>query len=252
MENPKQGSSRQLILIVDDEQKYLQAIGYNLEASGYATLLAHDGREAVAHAANQQPDLVILDVRMPNMDGFEACRLIREFSSVPIIMLTAASAEAEKVRGLDTGADDYVTKPFSANELMGRVRAMLRRADLSSAEHDGASGAAARQQAAFQAGNLRIDYAQQRVFVGEAEVRLSATEYHLLCELARHIERVLTPEFLLRAVWGQNYLATHQQADAGLVWQAIHRLRQKIEADPKNPVYIQNRPGIGYVLTLPE
>jgi two-component system KDP operon response regulator KdpE len=226
------------ILVVDDEPRYIRAIKFNLEASGYEVLTASDGETAVELAATEEPDLILLDIRMPGLDGYAACQRIREFSTVPIIMLTALAADADKVKGLDTGADDYVTKPFSAKELLARVRAVLRRAQLS-----------AQQEAhpAFQAGDVVVDFARQRVVVRDKEVKLTPTEYHLLCELAREAGRVLVPEYLLEKVWGIGY-----EGENHLLWQAIHRLRQKIERDPQNPQYIETRPGIGYLFALPE
>jgi DNA-binding response OmpR family regulator len=225
------------ILIADDEPRYVRAIQVNLEGSGYQTLTATDGEQAVALAASASPDLILLDVRMPGLDGYEACRRIREFSGVPIIFLTARAETADKVRGLGLGADDYVTKPFSAEELMARVQAVLRRVERTQAT-DAPS--------LLQAGELKIDLAQQRVFVCEEEVLLTPTEYRLLHELARHAGQVLVPELLLERVWGMGY-----EGEIQLVWQAIHRLRQKVESDPKHPRYIQTRPGIGYVFVMP-
>ncbi len=226
------------ILVVDDEPRYVRAIQVNLQASGYQVLTAGDGQRAVELAASKEPDLILLDVKMPKLNGFEACRQIREFSTVPIIMLTAMAEDENKVQGLDTGADDYVTKPFSADELMARVRAALRRVEFS-ARPDG--------QAIFEAGDFRIEFARRRVFRGGEEVALTPTEYRLLCVLARQAGRVVVPEHLLEKVWGVGYEGEHR-----LVWQAIHRLRRKIEPDPQNPELIQTRPGIGYVFVPPE
>jgi DNA-binding response OmpR family regulator len=226
------------ILVVDDEPRYIRAIQFNLEASGYEVLTALDGETAVELAATEDPDLVILDIRMPGLDGYEACQCIREFSTVPIIMLTALAADADKVKGLDTGADDYVTKPFSAEELLARVRAALRRVELSSRQDANPT---------FQAGDVLVDFARQRVVVRDKEVKLTPTEYHLLCELVRQAGRVLVPEYLLEKVWGIGY-----ERENHLLWQAIHRLRQKIERDPQTPQYIETRSGIGYLFVLPE
>jgi two-component system KDP operon response regulator KdpE len=221
------------VLVVDDELRYVRAIQFNLEADGYEVLTAQNGHMAVELAADENPDLVVLDVRMPGIDGYEACQRIREFSAVPIIMLTAMAEDTDKVKGLDAGADDYVTKPFSADELLARVRAVLRRVELSGQEESVPT---------FQAGDLKVDFAQRRVFTCEQEVELTPTEYRLLCELVRQPGRVLVPEVLLERVWGMGY-----EEDKSLLWQAIHRLRHKIEPDPQNPQYILTRPGIGYV-----
>jgi DNA-binding response OmpR family regulator len=225
------------ILIVDDEPRYLRAIQVNLEASGYQTLTAVDGLSAIALAADQDPALILLDVRMPGLDGYEVCRRIRGFSSVPIVFLTARAETADKVRGLDLGADDYMTKPFSAEELIARVQAVLRR----TARDPGDQAAPP-----LEAGDLRIDLARQRVFVRDTEVLLTPTEYRLLYELVRHAGQVLVPDMLLERVWGAGY-----EGETQLVWQAIHRLRHKVEADPQHPCYIQTRPGIGYIFLMP-
>ena len=221
------------ILVVDDEPRYVRAIRVNLEASGYEVLVARDGQTAIELAINEEPDLIILDIRMPGLDGYEVCRRIREFLATPIIMLTALAGDADKVKGLDVGADDYVTKPFSAGELLARVRAVLRRVELS--ERKNASPT-------FQAGDLLVDFARQRVFARGREVNLTPTEYSLLCELVKQPERVLVPEYLLEKVWGVGY-----EGENHLLWQAVHRLRRKIERDPRDPQYIRTRPGLGYV-----
>jgi DNA-binding response OmpR family regulator len=226
------------ILVVDDEPRYVQAIQINLEASGYEMLTARDGQTAIELAATEEPDLILLDIRMLGLDGYEVCRRIREFSAVPIIMLTALAEDADKVKGLDIGADDYVTKPFSADEILARVRAVLRRVELSERQSPCPT---------FQAGDLLVDFAQQRVFACGQEANLTPTEYRLLCELVRQAGRVLVPEYLLEKVWGMGY-----EAENHLLWQAVHRLRRKIERDPRNPKYIQTRPGLGYVFALPE
>jgi DNA-binding response OmpR family regulator len=226
------------ILVVDDEPRYIRAIQINLEASGYEVITARDGQTAIELAASEEPDLVLLDIRMVGLDGYEVCRRIREFSAVPIIMLTALAEDADKVAGLDVGADDYVTKPFSADELLARVRAALRRVELSERQDPSST---------LQAGDLLVDLAQQRVFVRSQEVNLTPTEYRLLCELVRQAGRVLVPEYLLEKVWGMGY-----EGENRLLWQAVHRLRRKIERDPRNPQHIQTRPGIGYVFALPQ
>ena len=226
------------ILVVDDEPRYIRAMQANLEASGYEVLAARDGQTAVELAANEEPDLILLDIRMPGHDGYEVCRRIREFSTTPIIMLTALTEDASKVKGLDIGADDYVTKPFSVDELLARVRAVLRRVEFSKRTEAGLS---------FQAGDVRVDFVQRRVFVGGREVSLTPTEYHLLCELVNQAGRVLVPEYLVREVWGAGH-----EGDIRLLWQVVHRLRHKVEHDPQNPQYIQTRPGIGYIFEIPD
>jgi DNA-binding response OmpR family regulator len=225
------------ILVVDDEARYLWMIRANLKARGYEVLTAVGGQKALEIAASKEPDLILLDVRMPGMDGYEVCRRIRQFSTVPIIMLTALAEDAHKVKGLDVGADDYITKPFSADELWARVRAALRRVELSRQENP---------RPIFQAGDLQVDFLRRRVLRGEREVHLTPIEYRLLCELVRHAERVLVPEYLLEKVWGMGY-----EGENLLLRQVIHRLRRKIEHDPTNPCCIQTRPGSGYVFVLP-
>jgi len=172
------------VLVVDDEPRYVLAVRANLEASGYEVISAHDGQAAVELAASEEPDLVILDVRMPVLDGCEACRRIREFSSVPILMLTALAEDTDKVRGLDAGADDYVTKPFSAQELLARIRSIMRRVELSAQMKEDADR--------FEAQELMIDFGRQRVFLAGEELKLTPIEYGLLCELARQPGRFET------------------------------------------------------------
>jgi len=223
------------VLVADDEPRYVRLISANLEISGYTVVTASDGQAAVELAAQERPGLIILDIRMPILDGYAACRRIREFSLAPIILLTALAEASDKVKGLDAGADDYVTKPFSTDELMARVRAVLRRAAY--------TDSAARPE--FTTGNLRLDFAARRVFVQGREVALTPTEYRLLCELARQPGQMLTANQILDYVWGPGYADQDQ-----LVWKLIHRLRQKIEPDAQHPHYIQNRPGQGYFLKV--
>lgn len=221
------------ILVVDDEHRYVWTTQVILEARGYEVLVARDGETAVEIAANDEPDLIILDVKMPGMDGYDACLRIREFSTVPIIMLTALAEDVNKVEGLYVGADDYVTKPFSAEELLARIWSVLRRIQFSEQKESPPS---------FQAGELLVDFEQSRVYVSGQEVHLTSKEYQLLCELVTNAGQVLEPEYLLEAVWGMGH-----EEEGLLLRQIIHRLRRKIEPDPKNPYYIQTRVGLGYV-----
>jgi DNA-binding response OmpR family regulator len=225
------------VLVVDDEVRYLQVAKVNLELRGYQVLTASDGQTALSLVVSHEPDLVLLDVRMPGLDGYQICQRIREFSNVPIIMLTAMAEDADKVRGLDVGADDYVTKPFSIPELLARVRAVLRRAEGTSDPIPAPI---------LEAGDLRVDLGGRRVYVGDRKVDLTPTEYTLLCELVRHAERVLTPEYLLEKVWGIGY-----EGEEHLVRKVIYRLRQKIEPNPRVPQYILTRSGMGYLLAPP-
>jgi DNA-binding response OmpR family regulator len=226
------------ILVAEDEPRYIWAIQTNLEARGYEILTATDGLQVVELAANERPDLVLLDIKMPGINGYEACRRIREFSTVPIIMITAMAEEADKVLGLDLGADDYITKPFSVPELLARVRSALRRVEFS----EGVPS-----DSVFQAADLRVDFIQQRVFVREQETELTPIEYRLLCELIKQPGRVLVPDHLAESVWGPGC----NDCDK-LIRQAIHRLRRKIERDSHHPEYIQTRAGLGYVFLPPE
>lgn len=226
------------ILVVDDEPRYLRLMEANLATEGYQVLKATNGQEAVDKVAAQQPDLVLLDIMMPVLDGFGACERIREFSSVPIIVVTARGEENARVRGLDLGADDYIVKPFSATELLARVRAVLRRAKSSSNNF---------QQSVFNHGNLKIDFARAEVFKNERIVFLSATEYRLLLQMAHNLGQVLTSEQLLTNVWGPEY-----REDKEILWVSISRLRQKLEDDPKNPVHIVTRSGLGYTMPPPQ
>jgi DNA-binding response OmpR family regulator len=222
------------ILIVDDEPRYLRLMEANLITEGYQVIKASNGQEAVDMVVEKHPDLVFLDIMMPVLDGFAACERIREFSNVPIIMVTARGSEGDRVRGLDLGADDYIVKPFSATELLARARAVLRRAQNSSSAFE---------QSIFTHGNLRIDFARAEVFKGDKMVFLSATEYRLLLQFAHNIGSVLTSEQLLVDVWGPEY-----RDDKEILWVSISRLRQKLEADPKNPQHIVTRSGLGYTM----
>jgi len=223
------------ILLVDDEPRYLRLMEVNLQTEGYRVMSAADGQQAVESVAASQPDLILLDVMMPVMDGFTACSRIREFSTVPIIMVTAKGEERDRVRGLDAGADDYIVKPFSAQELLARVRAVLRRAE----HHE--SGAFHRP--VFRHGELELDLAKAEVTCAGKPVMLTATEYRLLQTLASAAGRMLTPEELLTTVWGPEY-----RDDKEILWVCLSRLRQKIEPDPKNPTHILTRQGLGYYM----
>jgi two-component system KDP operon response regulator KdpE len=182
------------------------------------------------------PDLVLLGAHSP-CQGHSLCRSIREFSTVPIIMLIDGAGPGDTVAALDAGADDCLSKPFAIEELLARVRATLRRVELSRAEVS---------RAMFRAGDLVIDFAQRRVSVGGWEVHLTPIEYGLLCHLVRHAGQVLLPDYLLENVWGVGY-----EGEVSLLWTAIHRLRCKLEKDPSDPEYIQTRPGVGYVFVSP-
>jgi DNA-binding response OmpR family regulator len=222
------------ILVVDDEPRYVRLMEANLVTDGYQVLKAFDGQKAVEIVAEQKPALVLLDVMMPILNGFAACERIREFSSVPIIMVTAKGEEQDRVRGLDVGADDYIVKPFSAQELLARVRAVLRRAQVSGSSF---------QQSIFNHGNLKIDFARAEVFKEGKMVYLSATEYRLLLQFAHNLGTILSSEDLLVNVWGSEY-----REDKEILWVSISRLRQKLEDDPRNPQHIVTRSGMGYTM----
>ncbi len=225
------------ILVVDDEPRYLRVIRFNLEAGGYVVTCAATGEEALGLLQAREPDLMVLDVMLPDLDGFEVCRRARELSDVPIIMLTAKGADDDKVEGLRLGADDYITKPFSAQELVARVEAVLRRA------HPVETPL---RRPTLVAGDLEIDFRAKRVTAGGRELRLSPTEYKLLTCLAARPGTVLTHEQLLETVWGSAYRGEHE-----ILRIALWRLRHKLEQDPSNPRTILTRPGVGYMLCAP-
>jgi DNA-binding response OmpR family regulator len=224
------------ILAVDDEPRYREIIGFNLETAGYRVDGAASGEEALELLAAGEPDLIVLDVMLPGIDGFEVCRRVRERSSCPIIMLTAKGAEEDKVRGLRLGADDYVTKPFSAQELLARVEAVLRRARAPEGE---------RQPTTISLGELSIDPQRKQVTLAGREVRLSPTEYRLLLHLATNAGVVLSRDELLTQVWGKAY-----KGEDEILRVTLWRLRQKLEDDP--PRYVVTRPGLGYMLAAPD
>jgi DNA-binding response OmpR family regulator len=226
------------ILIVDDEPRYVRLMEANLLTEGYQVIPAYNGQEALNIVTSQKPDLVILDIMMPILDGFTVCERIREFSYVPIIIVTAKGEERDRVRGLDLGADDYIVKPFSATELLARVRAVLRRAQNSDITP---------QQSVFTHGNLRIDFARAEVFKDDRMIFLSATEYRLLLQMAQNIGRVIPSEKLLQDVWGEEYAE-----DKEILWVSISRLRQKLEDDPRDPKHIVTRSGLGYTIPIIE
>ncbi len=225
---PKKAS----VLVVDDDVRMLRMITRILELEGYRVLKAIDGQAALEVLDEETPDLVLLDIMLPGMDGYALCRCIRQFSPIPIVMVTAKGNDEEKVRGLDAGADDYVTKPFSSNELGARVRAVLRRTKL---WED-------RPEPALHFDDLVIDFARHRVTQGNQEVNLTATEYRLLCYLVHNAGRVVTPDQTLKNVWGEEYIG-----EPHLLQVTIARLRQKLKDDAKNPRYILTRPGVGYM-----
>jgi DNA-binding response OmpR family regulator len=226
------------ILAVDDEPHVLRLLRANLETSGYKVLTAGDGEEAIQKIEKEMPDLVILDLMLPKLDGYAVCRRVREFSSVPIIMLTARSAEVDLIHGFEVGADDYLTKPFSVTELLMRVQAVLRRSKWP-------EEILTRQ--GFKTGPIEIDFALHRVTVDGEEVKLTPTEYRLLVYMASNANRVLTHRELLRAVWGPEY---GEESEYLRVY--ARYLRQKLEPEPSDPQYLLTQPGAGYMLYQPD
>lgn len=229
--------SNNRILIVDDEPKLVRLVREVLLATGYEVLAASSGDQAIEMVAIEQPDLVILDIiLLGSLDGYQTARRIREFSEVPIIMLTARVRESEKLKGFDAGIDDYITKPFSSKELLARIRAVLKRSR---------GTAPTLAETEIVCGDLRIDLRRRSVSVGEREVHMTPTEYKLLHKLALHCNEVLLHEQLLTAVWGPEY-----RNDVDYLRAYIHYLRKKLEPDPANPQMILSSPGVGYTLAV--
>lgn len=224
---------RHLILVVDDETRISRMIRMNLEHDGYEVIEAQSGQEALDQVRSRMPSLVILDVMMPGLDGYETLSILREISQVPVIMLTAKGEEEDRIRGLELGADDYVTKPFSPRELMSRVKAVLRRTE-------GAAGGA--QQDVIRVDDrLKIDFSKREVWVNDQIVKLRPTEYRLLYHLVQNAGWVMTYDQLLTKVWGYEY-----RDETHYVRLYINYLRQKLEEDPSNPKYILTERGVGY------
>jgi two-component system KDP operon response regulator KdpE len=222
-----------LVLLVDDEPQLRRFLRAALPAQGYRLIEAATGREALALAGAHSPELVLLDLGLPDLDGVEVTRRLREWSAVPILVLSARDQERDKILALDAGADDYLTKPFGTGELLARMRVALRHA----ARPEGPD------EPALQVGDLRVDFAARRVFVGEREVRLTRTEYRLLALLSRHAGKVVTHRQILKEIWGPHAL---EQTHYLRVY--MGQLRHKIEADPARPRYLLTETGVGYRL----
>jgi len=220
------------ILVVDDEERMVRFIRLNLEYDGFQVIEAFNGNQALEQVRSKLPDLVLLDVMMPDIDGFEVLRIIRETSSVPVIMLTAKGEEDDRVRGLELGADDYITKPFSPRELVSRVRAVLRRTEMSTSQTHGLINVDDR---------LKIDFDRREVWVDDKLVKLRPTEYRLLYHLVQNAGWVLTHDQILTKVWGYEY-----RDEPHYVRLYINYLRKKLEEDPANPKYILTERGVGY------
>ena len=223
------------ILVVDDEQLLVKGIKFNLEHEGYQVETGFDGEHAVDLARNGNFDLIILDVMMPGIDGLQACMRIREFSDVPVIMLTARSEDTDKIIGFECGADDYITKPFNILELKARVRALLRRSAIASQKQPSDT---------LSAGHIRLDVGERTAWKGEERVELTAKEFDLMELLLRNPGRVYSRENLLNVVWGYEYIGDYRTVDVH-----VRRLREKLELDPASPEYIRTKWGVGYYLS---
>jgi DNA-binding response OmpR family regulator len=226
------------ILAADDDPQILRLVTRNLQFEGYEVIAVSDGQAALEQIEAHSPDLVLLDIMMPRMDGFAVTQRVREFSSVPIIILTARGQDQDKIRGLDLGADDYLTKPFSVEELLARVRAVIRRSQLGADAH-GLSAKTA-------VGDLEVDYVQHLVTMRGREVSLTPTEYRILAYLAQNVGRVVTQDLLLEHVWGAEY-----SGESHMLQVNINRLRRKIEDDHTHPRYLLTKVGVGYLLANP-
>lgn len=226
--------NKPLVLVVDDDHKILRLLRIEFTAQGFQVLMAERGREALDILDRQRPDLVVLDIIMPGMDGLEVLKRIREKSGVPVILLTAKGTDSDKIMGLELGADDYLPKPFNPEELTARVRAVLRRSQMREAPNNGNK---------LVCGNITIDLARRTVFVNGKAVVLSRTEWQLLQQLCANAGRVMLHEDLLTRTWGPEYRDDVQYLR---VW--ISRLRQKLEENPAEPKYIRTVQGIGYIL----
>jgi two-component system KDP operon response regulator KdpE len=230
-------TERQRVLVADDDPLIQRLVRTHLDRAGFRVLTAADGEEAIDVAVAEQPDLIVLDLMLPKLDGFEVCKRIREFSLVPVVMLTARGEQVDKLRGFEAGADDYLTKPFAPPELLARVRAVLRRA-----QQAGPTSAPS----VVRCGDLNIDFVRRRVMVRDEQVKLTPTEFQLLQQLALNVGKVLSHTELLTKVWGPEY-----RDDRDYLWAYVRHLRRKLEPDPEHPRHILSEPGYGYVLDCP-
>ncbi len=224
------------ILLVEDEPTLAETLRYNLEREGYIVITAHDGVQGLDRARRDSPDIIILDIMLPRLDGFSVCRILRQESNVPILMLTARQDEIDRIAGLELGADDYVAKPFSLGELLARVRAILRRTDRQPI----------RQREVLDAGALRVDTGSRRAWRAGGELSLSQKEFDLLTCLMRNRGMALSRDILLERVWGYDFLGDSRTVDVHIRW-----LREKVEPDPSRPLYIQTVRGVGYRFEAP-
>jgi two-component system, OmpR family, response regulator RegX3 len=225
-------SQRSRILLVEDESSLAESVRYSLEREGFGVIVAPDGRRAIDRFRAEKPDLVILDLMLPEMSGIDVCRIIRQESTVPIIVVTAKDSEADKVAGLELGADDYVTKPFSVRELVSRVRAHLRRAGM---------GASRAVEEVLEGGTVEMDVGRHEVRVNGRSTPFPPKEFELLEAFLRRKGRLLTREFLIEEVWGHDYFGDTKTLDVH-----VKRLRQKIEPDPHEPELLLTVRGLGY------
>jgi DNA-binding response OmpR family regulator len=247
------------IMVVEDEENIASTLKYNLVREGYDVMTTGDGRRALEIFKQEKPDLVILDLMLPGMNGLDLCRQIRRFSIVPILMLTAREEEVDKILGLELGADDYMTKPFNLREVIARVRAMLRRMEMLQANAaptvvaeepsngEAKNGSNRENQNQIKVGDLLINSSQHTVILGDRSIALKPKEFDLLAFLARHPGQVLTREMLLERVWDYDYTGGTRTVDVHIRW-----LREKIEPDPSRPRYIHTIFGVGYKLDVTE
>lgn len=220
------------VLVVDDEKLIVKGIKFSLEQDGMAVDVAYDGEMALELAKENEYDIMVLDLMLPKIDGLSVCQQIREFSSLPIVMLTAKGEDMDKIMGLEYGADDYMTKPFNILELKARIKAVLRRTKVKSTEKDTHG---------LQIGNLKLDFDSRRVFIEEKEINLTAKEFDLLELLSMNPGKVYSREKLLDVVWGYDYPGDVRTVDVH-----VRRLREKIETNPSDPMYIYTKWGVGY------
>ena len=226
------------VLLVEDDRTLLDVLKYNLTKEGHDVITASDGVEALDVARDKKPDLIVLDVMLPKLDGFEVCRILRREMTVPILMLTAKASETDKVVGLELGADDYMTKPFSMREFLARIRAMLRRAEMMKMVE---SSAKETTPSIIKVGGLEIDFARHKVSQSGTTIDLSPKEFDLLAFLLKNREQVFSRDQLLEKVWGYDYAGDTRTVDVHIRW-----LRQKIEVAPANPRHLLTVRGIGY------
>jgi DNA-binding response OmpR family regulator len=224
------------ILLVEDDPILSETLRYNLEREGYAVINAADGVVGLERARRDQPDMVILDVMLPRLDGFSVCRILRQESEVPILILTARQDEIDRIAGLELGADDYVAKPFSLGELLARVRAIMRRSERRVSV----------MREVLDAGSLRVDTGSRRAWRDDIELNLSQKEFDLLACLMRNRGMALSRDMLLERVWGYDFLGDSRTVDVHIRW-----LREKVEPDPSQPVYIHTVRGVGYRFEAP-